>query len=214
MGTLDDLVAKDGDYRAKVAACAHDFTMVGEHSCECPRECTRCGISELFWLRSEVTRIRELEAKCDEGDTVNAPPAAAICGQNAVFPPERMGCGKPISACDEVYRCTECAVPFHRTCTEKHFDKSAASRQAVINDLTRAIATMRALLREVLGSEDPPKMALFELGVNAGTVGPEYEEPFIEQADALTDRITAALAASEALERGEHRAALAHEETT
>ena len=44
------------------------------------------------------------------------------------------------------------SVPFHKRCAEKHFGKSAASRQAAIDDLTRAITTVRALLREVLGS--------------------------------------------------------------
>ena len=61
MGTLDELVAKDAAYRAKVAACAHDWTRVGEHSCECPRECTRCDISELWWLREQVETLAARE---------------------------------------------------------------------------------------------------------------------------------------------------------
>ena len=43
---------------------------------------------------------------------------AAICGEN---PAERMGCGMRIETCAEVFRCTDCAVPFHRRCAHLHF---------------------------------------------------------------------------------------------
>lgn len=75
-------------------------------------------------------------------------PTAAICGQNPCFPPERMGCGEPIDTCAEVYRCTECSVPFHKKCAERHFGKSARDRQATINDLTRAIARAGMLIKK------------------------------------------------------------------
>jgi hypothetical protein len=81
-----------------------------------------------------------------EGDHVNAPPTAAICGQNSLFPPERMGCGEPIATCAEVYRCTECSVPFHKKCAEKHFGKSAVDRQAIINDVFGVLAKIQAAL--------------------------------------------------------------------
>ena len=48
-------------------------------------------------------------------------PMCAICGQNSVFPASRIGCGEPIYTCAEVYRCTDCGVPFHRECAIKHF---------------------------------------------------------------------------------------------
>lgn len=78
---------------------------------------------------------------------MNPPPTAAICGQNTVFPPERMGCGQPIATCAEVYRCTECSVPFHKRCAEKHFGKSAEDRQAIIDGLTKAIVTAGMLIK-------------------------------------------------------------------
>jgi hypothetical protein len=58
MGTLDELVAKDAEYRAKVAACAHDFSgrsMYGDGPV-----CTKCAVLELAWLRGEVSRVRAL----------------------------------------------------------------------------------------------------------------------------------------------------------
>ena len=48
-------------------------------------------------------------------------PVCAICGQNPVLPAGRVGCGQPIYTCAEVYRCTDCGVPFHRECAVKHF---------------------------------------------------------------------------------------------
>ena len=50
-------------------------------------------------------------------------PVCAICGQNPVFPAERLGCGKPIYTCAEVYRCTDCMTPFHRDCARRHFEQ-------------------------------------------------------------------------------------------
>ncbi len=48
-------------------------------------------------------------------------PVCATCGQNNVFPASRIGCGQPIYTCAEVYRCTDCGVPFHRDCALRHF---------------------------------------------------------------------------------------------
>lgn len=42
-----------------------------------------------------------------------------LCGENAVFPASRMGCGRPVLGGD-VYRCTDCATPFHRACLGRH----------------------------------------------------------------------------------------------
>lgn len=53
--SLDELVAKDAEYRAKVVACSHDFSGRSLHG---PGPvCTRCGVLELVWLRSEVARL-------------------------------------------------------------------------------------------------------------------------------------------------------------
>jgi hypothetical protein len=34
--------------------------------------------------------------------------------------PTRVGCGQPVMPA-EVYRCTDCQVPFHRECLRRHF---------------------------------------------------------------------------------------------
>jgi hypothetical protein len=52
---------------------------------------------------------------------VRAP--AAICGQNPIFPSDRLGCGQRIETCIEVYRCADCETPFHKDCIRKHFGK-------------------------------------------------------------------------------------------
>ena len=46
----------------------------------------------------------------------------AICGENAVFPARVSGCAEPIMTHGEVYRCTDCDIPFHKECAKKHFD--------------------------------------------------------------------------------------------
>lgn len=62
---------------------------------------------------------------------VSGPPVAATCGANPIVPPERLGgCGDPIYTCAEVYRCTECGVPFHRACADRHFGDSKEQTQA------------------------------------------------------------------------------------
>ena len=48
-------------------------------------------------------------------------PVCATCGENVIFPAARVGCGKPIYTCNEVYRCTECHTPFHHECAVQHF---------------------------------------------------------------------------------------------
>lgn len=45
----------------------------------------------------------------------------SICGENPLLPANRMGCGQGIGTCAEVYRCTDCTVPFHRDCARRHF---------------------------------------------------------------------------------------------
>lgn len=45
----------------------------------------------------------------------------ATCGENPLLPAALVGCGKPIHTCAEVYRCTDCGVPFHRECAKRHF---------------------------------------------------------------------------------------------
>lgn len=44
-----------------------------------------------------------------------------VCGQNSLFPPERVGCGCTILRETDVFRCTDCGTPFHRDCAKAHF---------------------------------------------------------------------------------------------
>lgn len=100
MGTLDELVAKDAAYRAKVATCAHDWTRVGEHSCECPRECARCDISELWWLREQVETLAARERdhmNAMASLTAKALEAVAVWQQRTAEAYERAAC-----ACEDV----------------------------------------------------------------------------------------------------------------
>lgn len=50
-------------------------------------------------------------------------PPSETCGHDptGTFPDGRLGCGQPIETCAEVYRCTDCTVPFHRQCAQGHF---------------------------------------------------------------------------------------------
>jgi len=49
------------------------------------------------------------------------------CGQNPSHPADAVGCGKAIDTEADVYRCTDCGVPFHRVCAVLHFDAATAS---------------------------------------------------------------------------------------
>ena len=69
-------------------------------------------------------------------------PPSAICGHDptGTFPDGRIGCGQPIETCAEVYRCTDCTVPFHRRCAEGHFSKGqrACNVAALVYQITLA----------------------------------------------------------------------------
>ncbi len=55
---------------------------------------------------------------------------STICGQNPVIDADLVGCGKVIERPDDVYRCTDCAVPFHRTCAIRHFETDTPEHSA------------------------------------------------------------------------------------
>jgi len=63
-------------------------------------------------LAEQAITIAELKATSAGG---------ATCGTNPLFPPERLGCGRPIATCAEVYRCVDCSTPFHISCIKAHF---------------------------------------------------------------------------------------------
>lgn len=51
----------------------------------------------------------------------------AICGGTPSATPEEMhGCGQQVSHQD-IFRCVDCQVPFHRNCLRKHFNEHAAT---------------------------------------------------------------------------------------
>ncbi len=56
-------------------------------------------------------------------EAARRPVLADTCGANQILPAARVGCGKPIETCAEVYRCTDCTVPFHRECAVRHFGR-------------------------------------------------------------------------------------------
>ena len=56
--SLDELVAMDAAYRAKVAACEHSFTERALGASNAGLRCPRCGVHELPWLRGERAQLR------------------------------------------------------------------------------------------------------------------------------------------------------------
>lgn len=58
--------------------------------------------------------------------TLDPAPACAVCGENPFIAATEAGCGLPIKTCAEVYRCTDCDVPFHKECAKKHFAEQPA----------------------------------------------------------------------------------------
>ncbi|HWV44913.1 MAG TPA: hypothetical protein VN039_02620 [Nitrospira sp.] len=56
-----------------------------------------------------------------------------ICGQSDTpIDPDLVGCGQPILRVDEVYRCTDCGVPFHKDCAKKHFETDTPEHSAKV----------------------------------------------------------------------------------
>lgn len=56
-----------------------------------------------------------------------------ICGSNPTcIDADLIGCGKPIWNVNELYRCTDCQVPFHRACAVKHFETDTPEHSAAV----------------------------------------------------------------------------------
>lgn len=56
-----------------------------------------------------------------------------ICGANPTpIDADLVGCGKPIHSPEDVYRCTDCAVPFHRECAKRHFETDTPEHAAKV----------------------------------------------------------------------------------
>jgi hypothetical protein len=63
-----------------------------------------------------------------------------ICGENTgPVDADLVGCGRPIESLADVYRCTDCGVPFHRICAIRHFatDTPEASAEMFAEQLRR-----------------------------------------------------------------------------
>ena len=55
-----------------------------------------------------------------------------ICGENSVLDADFIGCGKIIWDVKDLYRCTDCSVPFHRQCAKRHFEKDNVLTEDVV----------------------------------------------------------------------------------
>lgn len=50
-----------------------------------------------------------------------------ICGVHHDLGNKSIGCGEGFITHRQVYRCTDCGVPFHKHCAMKHFNKSTGT---------------------------------------------------------------------------------------
>lgn len=74
------------------------------------REVPQLNVSELEKGECGAC-VRELSVAC----------TPIRCGTNPVLPDTRVGCGQWITSEIELFRCVQCAVPFHRECLRSHF---------------------------------------------------------------------------------------------
>jgi hypothetical protein len=101
---------------------------------ERPDECflKGSGILKLTGAIHELERQnaeleRQIAASADKTAATVQPVAPSedsyiICGVNPTpIDADLIGCGKPIIRPEDVYRCTDCEIPFHRECAKQHF---------------------------------------------------------------------------------------------
>lgn len=75
--------------------------------------------------QEETTFKHEGIASCPDCNRPYDGQPIALCGWNRFFAPETVGgCGLPIWHVRDLYRCSDCAVGFHKQCLIKHFTKS------------------------------------------------------------------------------------------
>jgi len=55
-----------------------------------------------------------------------------VCGKNGLLDADFIGCGQIIWDVKDLYRCTDCDVPFHKQCAQKHFDKNNVLTEDVV----------------------------------------------------------------------------------
>lgn len=62
---------------------------------------------------------------------------------------ECVGCHKPITPSYEIFRCTDCSMPFHRDCAKAHF---AASRTPETDIWNKAVQAAWSRINEMIGT--------------------------------------------------------------
>lgn len=80
-----------------------------------------------------MTKHEENSVVSGVGSTVGF--GVIVCGENAVLPARISGCGLPILTITELYRCTDCDIPFHKNCAKKHFNGHTLTAEHV-NEMT------------------------------------------------------------------------------
>ncbi len=65
-------------------------------------------------------------------------PLHGHCGGGHALDGKPVGCGEVFVYAGEVFRCTDCEVPFHKHCARKHF--AASQTNEGIRDMERNIA--------------------------------------------------------------------------
>jgi hypothetical protein len=96
------------------------------------RACQHCevhGISiEPEVLDGIVNAITS--AKAEPAEDVKQLP---VCGENPTpVDADLVGCGNPIESQEDVFRCTDCGVPFHRACAVRHFETDTPEHAAKV----------------------------------------------------------------------------------
>ncbi|WP_143042570.1 hypothetical protein [Variovorax sp. YR634] len=92
------------------------------------------GRDELRALQAAIKdRDAEIERLKKDAQQASAPKALVICGENPTpIDADLVGCGTSIDRLQDVYRCTDCGVPFHRACAIRHFVSDTPEHSAEV----------------------------------------------------------------------------------
>ena len=98
-------------------------------------------------LRAEVAGVTQhsqmVEAERDElaAEVARLTQEREVCGRSltTIALSANKGCGGAITG-REIYRCTECSVPFHRDCARKHFGEEREQAEATAERLRTLLA--------------------------------------------------------------------------
>lgn len=119
----------------------------------------------IAWFANCAETAKDLLHRRGQPESTPAQPEpkdgpAAICGEAPVpIDPDLIGCGKPIMTAAEIYRCTDCDVPFHKACAIKHFaTDTPENAQAVFREQLKRngeVDAEEALFPEVVSPPSP-----------------------------------------------------------